>query len=130
MNPTWGEAFTIDFECILPRGGRLSPLKIIVLDYDKGSAISSADVDTLGKVTVPWTDAFATEPRRVSLSLKYKGQRLARLMSPLRRLLQMTTERRLQRSQLRRRPTTPRHASASQAASSRPSCASENWRRS
>ena len=48
MNPTWGEAFTIDFEGILPRGGRLSPLKIIVLDYDKASAISSADVDTLG----------------------------------------------------------------------------------
>ena len=63
----------------LPRGGRLSPLKIIVLDYDKGSAISSADVDTLGKVTVPWTDAFATEPRRVSLSLKYKGSKAGKV---------------------------------------------------
>jgi len=80
LNPTWGEAFTIDFEGILPRGGTLSPLKIIVLDYDRASAISSADVDTLGKVTVPWTDAFAAEPRRVSLSLR-QGSRLARLMS-------------------------------------------------
>ena len=79
LNPTWGESFTIDFEGRLPRGGRLSPLKIIVLDYDKGSAISSADVDTLGKVTVPWTDAFATEPRRVSLSLKYKGSKAGKV---------------------------------------------------